>query len=309
MVSVIVPNWNGKGLLKGCLGSIENQTYKEHETIVADDGSTDGSADYVQREFPYVRLVQLHRNQGFAAATNAGIRIARGEFLAFLNNDAEAHPKWLAEMVHAIRSDATIGFVGPKILDGREPTKIAAAGGRFSRNGSATDFGRGELDSKAFDRSRPVLWVTGAACMFRRQVFDVVGLLDESFGSMSEDVDICLRAQLKGFRGLYVPFAIVYHAVSTTWEKDARRRLYLSSRNENYVITKDLPRRVLAECLPWIVAHQAFMALRSVLVRDIWSYLRGKLAFFMNFSRVWKARQEIQAGRTVPDAYIRSFIE
>ena len=309
MVSIIVPNWNGKPLLKACLISIAGQSLKDHETIVVDDASTDGSADYVEREFPGVRVVRLGDNRGFAGAVNAGIRVARGEFIALLNNDAEAHPRWLEEMLGAFSKDGTLGFVGPKILDRRHPGTIAAAGGRFSRNGSATDRGRGEPDSGAFNTVRRVLWVTGAACMFRRHVFEVMGLFDESFGSMSEDVDLCFRAQLRGFRGLYVPSAIVHHAVSATWGMNTRRRLYLSSRNENCVIVKNLPRRVLAECLPWIAAHQAWTAMISLLRRDNWSYLRGKLDFFLDLRRVLEARRQIQGARIVRDEYIRAFIE
>jgi len=122
-------------------------------------------------------------------------------------------------------------------------------------------------------------------------------------------VDLCLRAQLRGFRGLYVPSAVVYHAVSATWGKDTRRRLYLSSRNENRVIVKDLPRRILAECLPRIVAHQAWLALQALFLRDNWSYLRGKLGFLLDLPGLCGARRRIQGGRIVRDEYIRSFIE
>lgn len=308
MISVIVPNWNGRHLLKSCLDSLSRQT-ERHEVVFVDDASTDGSAGYVEREFPAVRVVRLRKNSGFAAATNAGIRVADGEYIAFLNNDAEADPHWLAELQQALMRDATLGFVGGKILYKEHSNVIAAAGGRFGRNGSATDFGRGEPDAPIYNVPRPVLWVTGAACMFRRKVFETVGLLDESFGSMWEDVDICLRAQLAGFRGLYVPTAVVYHAVSATWEKDRRRRLYLCSRNECRVLVKNLPRRVLLKCLPHIIAHQLWNGFIAVLCRDNWSYLRGKVDFFLDLRSVCEARQRIQASRTVSDEYILSLLE
>ena len=309
MISIVVTNWNGKHLLKPCLASIMQQTCKDHETIVVDQASSDGSVEYIAREFPWVRLVHLGRHGGYAPAANAGIRAAKGEYIAFLNNDAEARPPWLEEMLRALAGDPKLGFVGAKILDLRRPKVIASAGGRFSRNGSAGDIGRGEPDSAAFDTPRPVLWTTGAACMFRREVFDAVGLFDESFGCMSEDVDICFRAQLRGFRGLYCPSAVVYHAISATWGADTRERLHLCSRNENRVIVKNLPLRVLAECLPRIVAHQAWLAVKSLLRRDNWSYLRGKLEFLLELDRLCRARREIQRGRTVSDEYIRSLIQ
>ncbi len=309
MITVIIPTWNARELLKSCLDALAGQTYSDTETLLADDGSTDGSADYVRREFPRVRVVALPVNRGFAAAVNAGLRVARGEYVALLNNDVQPDPRWLGEMLGALAKDEGLGFVGPKILNLRHRAMVEAAGGVLLRNGEARDRGRGAPDGPEFEAPRAVAWVTGAACLFRRAVFDRVGLLDESLGSMWEDVDICLRAQLCGFRGLYVPSAVVYHAVSATWGRDARRRLRLTSRNQNRVLLKTLPWRVLLGCMPRMVLHQEWMTLISLLRRDNWAYIGGKLDFLLGLRDVLRARKIVQKTRTVSDDYMASLIE
>jgi GT2 family glycosyltransferase len=237
-VSVIVPNYNGAGLLRDCLGSVARQTYPGVEAIVVDDGSTDESVAIVHDEFPAMTLVQRPRNGGFARAVNAGIHAARGDIVALLNNDAIAEPTWLAELVDALDRHPEAGSVASKILlpDGRT---VASAGDIFCRRGVPNGRGVWELDVGQFDDEVPVFGACGAACAYRRTMLDEVGLLDERFFMYCEDVDLAFRAQRRGFGCVYAPRAVVRHRVSATG--GGVLASYQCGRNFVWLLAKDVP--------------------------------------------------------------------
>ena len=120
MISVIIVNWNKADLLDNCLKSLQKQTYKDFEVIVVDNGSTDGSVDLIKKVYPEVRLILLPENRGFSIGNNTGIKNSTSEYIALLNNDAEAHPEWLERMYLALKSNPNIGFCTSKILNYRD---------------------------------------------------------------------------------------------------------------------------------------------------------------------------------------------
>lgn len=213
--SVVILAWNGMAYLADCLNAVFAQDYLDFEVIVVDNGSTDGSADFVAAQYPQVRLIRNERNLGFAAGNNVGLRAATGDVLVLLNQDTEVRPGWLAALVEAVQ-DLTVGIAGCKLLypDGT----IQHAGGYLHGDRGATEhYGRHELDVGQYDIPRDVEFVTGAALALTRETWKCIGPLDEEFApAYFEDTDWCFRAQAAGRRVVYWPAAVAVHKESAS---------------------------------------------------------------------------------------------
>ena len=208
-IGVIIPTWNKRELLRTCLDSLAAQTVR-CSVLVVDNGSTDGTVQMVRLEFPWVRCLSLDRNLGFAAAVNLGIRETREALVALLNNDTEAEHCWLQAGWQAAESHPEYSIFASRLLNYWQRDRIDSAGDCYGRTGLAYKRGAG-LSSSKYLQSEAVLSATAGAAFIRRRVFDTIGVLDEDFYMYLEDVDFCLRAQVAGFRCLYVPEAVVFH--------------------------------------------------------------------------------------------------
>jgi GT2 family glycosyltransferase len=226
LVSVVVVNWNRKDLLRACLASLGRQTGVESETIVVDNGSTDDSAGLAAGEFG-ARVIRNAENRGFCAANNQGIRAARGEFIALLNNDAEAEPGWLAALLRACASRPDVGMAASKVLVWEDPTRIDKAGHLIFPDGQNRGRGSGTLDRGQYDREEEVLWPDGSAAMYRKTMLDQIGGFDEDFFAYGDDAELGLRARIAGWRCVYTPDAVVRHHRGSTMGKGSGRRLEL----------------------------------------------------------------------------------
>lgn len=211
LASVVIPNWNGEVFLSACLGSLAQQTYKHFEVVLVDNASTDDSLALVEKEFPWVKVIPLRENRGFAAALNEGVRRSHGQHIAPLNNDTEVASHWLEELVRALDSHPEVGICASKMLGLPDGEIIDSAGDGYCRYGFAFKIGRGELDRGQYDTFRNVFGASGGAALYRRSVLEDVGLFDEDFFMQCEDVDLSFGAQLRGYSCLYVPKAIAYH--------------------------------------------------------------------------------------------------
>ena len=311
LVSVIIPNWNGAPHLPTCLDALRRQTYRDHEVIVVDNASTDGSRALITERYPEVRLIILPTNQGFAGAVNAGIRAARGDLIALLNNDTEADPGWLAELVRALDQRPEAGFAASKLrLFDRRDT-LHSAGDTFSRSGQANSRGVWETDRGQYDQEEPVFSACGGAVAYRRAMLDQIGLLDEDFFFNLEDVDLGWRAQLAGYGCVFVPTSVVYHKLSATG--GGVTASYYTGRNALWLLVKDYPAefwrrdwwRILAAQLR--VTWQALRAWRGAAAR---ARLRGQLAGLLSLPAVWRKRRQVQATRRArPDDLDRLLID
>jgi GT2 family glycosyltransferase len=308
-VSVVIPNWNGAAYLPGCLDSLRAQSYRRLEVLVVDDGSTDGSDRMVAERYPEFRLVSLPVNRGFAAAVNEGIRAAGGDLVALLNNDAEADPDWLARLAEAAERHPEAGFFACKILLHDRRDVIQSAGDFYSADGVPGNRGVWQRDEGQFDREEYVLGACGAASAWRRSLLDDVGLLDESLFMYCEDVDLSLRAQLLGYRCLYVPTARVYHRLSATG--GGKLASYYCGRNFIAVAAKNLPAGVLRRHWRALIGVQILFAVHSIRhLREpaARARLRGQLAGLMAIPRRLAQRRTIQSRRRVPDDYLISLL-
>ena len=210
------------------------------ETIVVDNGSTDGSADLAESEFG-ARVIRNRENRGFCAANNQGIAAAAGEFIALLNNDAEADPRWLEELHRACDSRPEVGMAASKVLVWEDPRRIDKAGHLIFPDGQNRGRGTGALDVGQFDREEDVLWPDGCAAMYRKRMFDEIGGFDEDFFAYGDDAELGLRARIAGWKCVYAPRAVVRHHRGSTMGKDSGRRLQLIERNRVLLAAKLFP--------------------------------------------------------------------
>ena len=216
-ITAAVLSYDGRHLLEGLLPTLAAQTVAGLRIVVVDNGSSDGTADWLRSEWPDVAVVALPQNVGVTAALNHCVRAASdSELIALLNNDTELEPDCLAQLAAALEAHPGAGSAAPKLLDFHDRSVLDGAGDAFVWRGSATRRGHGERDSGQYDHPEEVFGACGGAALYRRSAFDRVGLFDESYFAFYEDVDWNLRAQLAGLGCRYVPAAVVYHMGSAT---------------------------------------------------------------------------------------------
>lgn len=308
VASVIIPNWNGKHLLKTCLSSLKNQTFSNFETIVVDNGSTDGSVEYIKRYFSKIKIVALDKNYGFAKAINIGINKSQGNYLILLNNDTEADKDSLNYLVKAAKKYPEVGFVATKMLNFYHRNIIDSAGDYIDEVGHANNIGLGEKDGPKFNKGGYLFLVTGGGSLLKRQVLEKVGLFDEHYFAYMEDVDLCLRAQLAGFKGWYEPKAKIFHIHKATSSKNHQLLEYLQFRNMTQTIIKDFPTSILLKKWRWlkiILVHfnTIFYQLKNGF---FWPPLMTEIWLIIHLPRLLIERIKIQKTKRVSDEYIES---
>ncbi len=230
-VSVIILNYNGIQFLQDCIESVMAQTYPNVEVVVVDNGSTDGSQDFVRTRFPSVLLVQNSSNLGFAEGNNRGAAAASGDALFFLNNDTRMSPDALEWAVRTLTTGGSVGIVAPKLLLAGSPDKLNSAGGRCDIFGYAEDRGIFERDVGQYDRTGEVFYACGAALLVWASLYRNAGGFDPSYFIYYEDVDLCWRLRLQGCVVAFSPRAVVYHKYGATVPRTTLRRLRLVERN------------------------------------------------------------------------------
>lgn len=240
-VTIIIPSWNGKDLLAMCLASVLSQTYRRFATIVVDNGSTDGTIEFLQFAFPKVQTIALSKNYGFAKAVNTGITKTHTPYIALLNNDTQVDRHWLKILKeHLARHDDYMAVCG-KMLRTHSPKIIDNAGDCVNSIGQADGRGSGEQDVGQYEKIEEVFSVSGGASLWRRLVFEKVGLFDERFFAFFEDVDMGFRMRGQGFRCVYIPTAICYHERSTTALRNKAHMMFLHYRNTWMLVAKQFP--------------------------------------------------------------------
>lgn len=247
-VSVIIVTWNALHHLKTFLPSVVESNYSELEIVIADNASTDGSADWVKQTYPKIKVATLDRNYGYCGGNNRGANAATGDILIFLNNDVKVYPDWITPIVARFRSDAGIAVIQPKLRSYEHPTHFeyaGAAGGFLDKHGYP--FCRGRLfdtvepDTGQYDEASPIFWASGAAMCVKRDVFFTAGGFDEDFEFHMEEIDLCWRIQSLGHSIWYEPKSVVYHLGGGSLPPSNPRKLYYNYRNNQAMLIKNLP--------------------------------------------------------------------
>jgi GT2 family glycosyltransferase len=207
-----------------------------------DNGSQDGSAEFVQGQYQNVKVISLPENIGFAGGNNAGIRIAAGKYIALLNNDTKADSLWLSSLVTTAEADPqTVGMWAGKILSYDRPGIIDNVGLLLYPDGLGRGKGRLEKDEGQYDDPGEALFPSGCAALYRRAMLDEIGLFDEEFFAYADDVDVGLRARLAGWECRYVPTAKVFHKYSSSSSAYSPFKAFLVERNRIWVLLKYYP--------------------------------------------------------------------
>jgi GT2 family glycosyltransferase len=315
-VSVVIPNHNGvtprDGLtyLELVLPTLREQSFRDFDVTVVDNGSTDGSAQYLTERWPEVRVVELTETTGFPATVNRGIEASRGEYIALLNNDIELSADWLERLAAELDRDTELGFVTGKVLRFAERDVIEQAGHDFYTCGRFEPRGLDEKDTGQYDEPAPTAIVTAAAAMYRRSAVERAGAFDEDYFLYCEDADLCLRMLLGGNRGLYVPGPKAYHVRGGTVGRASEKPRFYITRNTLITLLKDMPPWILLASLPKILLYQYEYGRSGgeggkPPVRTL---LRAYASFFSALWPTLRKRRAIQRARSIPASTYRSLL-
>jgi GT2 family glycosyltransferase len=259
--SVIIPSGNGRAHLPVCLAALRRQTFDDFETVLVDNNSSDDSIPFVRREFPEVQVVALPYNGVFAGTVNAGIRRGGGEIVVLLNNDTEVEPDWLAELVGALDREPEASMAASKMLLFDRRDTLHSAGDFYGLDGVPGSRGVWQRDQGQYDRDRWVFGPCGGAAAYRRSMLGDVGLFDEDLVAYCEDVDLNLRARLRGHGCVFAPRARVYHKLSATGSGPFAS--YYCGRNFVYVLAKDVPDPIVRRYWRRMLGAQLRLALEA----------------------------------------------
>ncbi len=307
LISIIIVNYNGEGLLQSCLESVYAQHYADIEVIVVDNGSRDGSAEYLKEHFPHVFTLSLAKNVGFPAANNEGLRYARGAYILLLNNDAEVSKDCITNLHAAMEADPTAGICATKILvAGRD--LIDSAGDGFSSN--LKGFKRGEgKPAHLYNGSEYVFGACAGAAMYRKKMIEEIGFLDDDFFLIYEDTDFNLRAQLAGWKVRYVPSARVHHKVRSTIGDMSDIAIFYSLRNSELARIKNVPCGIFVRCLPsYFLATFLEFLYFGIRHRKLMLFLRAKLEVLRLLPKMLKKRRAIMLTRKVSNGDLYSLM-
>ncbi len=310
-VSLVVLSWNGMAHLDLCLSSLSRQTYTDYEILLVDNGSSDGSKQWVETHYPLVRIERTEQNLGVPGGINYGLARARGRYVAILNNDIEVEPQWLAASVHALDQYPEAGFTASRVRLFYRRDRLDTAGDLYFRAGYPAKRGWLHRDGPAFDASRWVFGACAVAALYRRELLESVGFMDEDFEACMEDLDLSFRAQLQGYKCRYVPAAIIYHKLGATVGQGLSNPQHQLRFHRNIwlVRIKNLPTLLWIRYLPqMLVAELAvfFAASRSGRLKVL---LQARCEVLQGLRHTLAKRREIQARRTISCRDLHAMIE
>ena len=278
--TVVIPNWNGMAYLEGCLSSLESQTCRDFDIIMVDNGSTDESVSFVREHYPRVRIYCLKENTGFCHAVNLGIRKSDAPYVILLNNDTVCDERMVEELLAVIRRRPDCFSVQAKMVQLDHPDLLDDAGDYYCALGWAFARGKGKDSSLYRDECRIFASCAGAA-VYRRDLLDRIGLLDEKHFAYLEDMDLGYRARIAGYENRFAPASVVYHAGSgASGSRYNAFKVRLSSRNSIYLIYKNMPLLQILLNLPLLTCGFAVKALFFAKQGLAGEYLRGLLKGF-----------------------------
>jgi len=265
VVSIIIVNWNGLAHLPECLDSLAGQTFREFEVVLVDNGSADASVSLVRERYPWVKLVLLAENTGFATGNNQGLRHAVGRYIVTLNNDTRAEPDWLETLVEVADAHPGAGMVGARICAFFDPDVIDSLGMGICPDGMS----RGRFRNQRYSELRlpeveEILFPSACAALYTREMLEEVGFFDDDFFAYAEDSDLGLRGRLGGWDALLATQAVVYHKYSQTSGSLSPFKVYLVERNHYWVAVKTFPMGQLLR-LPFFTVLRYLEQLRAVL--------------------------------------------
>jgi GT2 family glycosyltransferase len=305
--TVIIINWNGKRLLPDTLYALRLQTESSFHTIIVDNGSCDGSVEFIRREFPGIEVIALGWNSGFAFANNVAIKRVQTPYTILLNNDAVPSKNWVGSLIKALETHPSAGLAASKMLFFDNPNMIDRVGDAFTNAGVAKLRGRKE-QSNCYNKAEWIFGACAGAAMYRTSAIKEVGGFDEDFFLINEDVDLSFRLQSRGYKCLYIPEAVVYHKASSSIVHDSATSVYYGHRNLEWVYLKNLPVPIILKTLP---THLVYIMLAFVFFISKGhgrTYIHAKIDAMAAVPKILRKRREIQSQRCVAPRYLASLM-
>ena len=291
-LSVVIPNWNGEAWLRICLPALARQTIPGFEIIVVDNGSTDGSLDYVARHHPAIRCLRNGENLGFSRAVNQGIQAAGGDYIALLNNDTEPAPDWLGQLAACMERHPGLFSVGSKMLCYRNRDRIDDAGDGYTALGFAFRHGDGLPDGPDWP-SREVFAACAGAALYRKDLLLELGGFAESFFAYVEDVDLGWRARRAGYRNWFCAESVVWHVGSaSSGSKYNPFKIFLTNRNNLWLLRRNLPW--------WLLGLASPLLLAGLLLKTVFYARHGREMAGACLRAVWAGLRQRPAAAPVP---------
>ena len=321
-VAIVILNWNGEEMLRKYLPSVLQYSREEATVYVADNASSDGSMELLRNHFPECRLIQLERNWGFADGYNKALAQIDAEYDLLLNSDIEVTHHWLTPLVEFMDNHEDVAACQPKLLSiyDRDSFEYAGAcGGYLDRYGYP--FCRGRLfetverDEGQYDNTTDILWATGAALLVRARIYNKVGGLDGRFFAHNEEIDLCWRMRIAGYRIVCIPDSKVYHVGGGTLPKSNPMKTYLNFRNNLTMLYKCLPDEELRHVMRWRWCLDYLAAWEMLLLKQNWgdfkAVFKARRAFMRwrkDFDADRKSIQQSRAGRVVSERRMFSLL-
>jgi GT2 family glycosyltransferase len=305
-VSVVVPNWNGKKVLRDCLDSLLDQSIHPR-VIVVENGSEDGSVAFLKKNYANkITLIEHDKNLGFAGGVNAGIRYAinNGDsYVALFNNDAVADKFWLEKLVTCLDHESDAGIVTCKLMSS-DKKLLDSTGDFYTVWGLPYPRGRGELDNQQYDHKTSVFGASGGASLYKVTMLKEIGLFDEDFFAYYEDIDLSFRAQLAGYKIRYVPDSIAYHQIGATSSGIKGFTTHQTMKNLPWLIVKDVPAKYLLRVgLRFSIAYLTFFA-SAALRGQFWVASKGMAMSVLLLPKKLTERHHIQSHKKVVPSYV-----
>jgi GT2 family glycosyltransferase len=299
-VTVVIPTYNRSELLEVCLQHLESQTFRSFQVVIVNNGTLD-PACLARVSSPRIQWIHLPRNEGTAAAFNRGVAACReSPYVFILNDDAEVEPDCLALLVETLEANPSYSMAVPKLLQWSNPSRLDGAGDEVLLSGGAYRVGQDQLDEGQYDRVEAVLSACGAAALYRRSLFEDVGSFDEDYFAYREDVDLSLRALLRGHRCLFVPAARVRHRGSATMGFIFHPEIIrLTTRNQILTILKDYPLPLVLRLLPRIMVFQTLWMGFATKKHAFLAWCRGLLGAARLLPRTLRKRRHVMSRRVI----------
>ena len=288
-VAIVILNWNGKQFLQQFLPSVLATTYGNCRVIIADNSSTDNSVIFLKENFPGVEVISLSQNFGFAKGYNEALKQVNCEYYVLLNSDVEVKQDWLEPIISMMEGTKLISACQPKILSYHSKSQFeyaGAAGGWIDSFGYPFSRGRifdvCEEDQAQYDSIQKIFWASGAAMVVRSKLFHQMGGFDEYFFAHQEEIDLCWRMQLAGYKIYSCPQSIVYHVGGGTLPKGNSRKTFLNFRNNQIMLAKNLPLSEKWWKIPFRLMLDQLTAWKGLLSGDVGYFaaiIKAHLAF------------------------------
>jgi hypothetical protein len=326
--AIIIVNWNGKKFLENCLTAVANQTYKNFNIYLVDNGSNDGSVIYVKKYFPSVKVIALKENTGFAEGSNIGIREAlkdnRVKYIVCLNNDTLVDKNWLKSLIITAGKEQKIGMVASKALlpDGRiQNAGLALERGFRCNKLGGISLGYGQKKVLSLEQEVEIFAPGGEAALYKKEMLDEIGLFDEDYFAYDEDTDLGLRARLAGWKCCLSPKAKLIHYDSQTGGSFSPFKLFHKERNRYYTVLKNLPLKFLIKFFYYDIVTRVGQVLtykekipihmKTTLTKKrlLKIYIKVYLSLIKNLPKIIKKRKIIQQNIAVDSSTIEQWFE